>query len=106
MPKFILIRDSSGREQMVHIPSLASISFGGKTCFGRAILVLYYHSHKAEKYYFKTWAECEAMMNRLKIAVDEIQKALISIQLTDDTVSGTTLAISAPSQVQLTETPA
>lgn len=46
------------------------------------------------------------MMNRLKIAVDEIQKALISIQLTDDTVSGTKLAISAPSQVQLTETPA
>ena len=79
MSKFILVQD-----KMIHIPSLASISFG-TNCFGYPYLNLVYHTnHENQRFYFTSWDICKKTMNKIKFAMEEVEKALANIPLTEN----------------------
>ena len=78
MPRFLRLGN-----QMIHIPSVSSVTIG-TTCLGRPLLRLSYHiTKKVESVYYKNWEECQRDFNRIKTALTEVEALLEKIGLTE-----------------------
>ena len=78
MPRFLRLGN-----QMIHIPSVSSVTIG-TTCLGRPLLRLSYHiTKKVESVYYKNWEECQRDFNRIKTALTEVESLLEKISLTE-----------------------
>jgi hypothetical protein len=80
MPRFLRIKNN-----MIHIPSLSSVSMG-TSCMGYPTIQLSYHTRKPFTVCYNKWEECERDFNRIKAALKEVETSLEKIVLTEEVV--------------------
>ena len=80
MPRFLRLKNN-----MIHIPSLSSVSVG-TSCMGYPYIHLSYHTRQELKVSYAKWEECERDFNRVKSALKEVESSLETIVLTEEVV--------------------
>ena len=80
MPRFLRIKNN-----MIHVPSLSSVSMG-TSCMGYPTIQLSYHTRKPFTVCYNKWEECERDFNRIKAALKEVETSLEKILLTEEVV--------------------
>ncbi len=78
MPRFLRIKNN-----MIHIPSLSSVSMG-TSCMGYPNIQLSYHTRKPFTVSYSKWEDCEKDFNRIKSALKEVEVSLDTIVLTEE----------------------
>ncbi len=78
MPRFLRIKNN-----MVHVPSLSSVSIG-TSCMGYPYIHLSYHTRQELKVSYGAWDDCEKDFNRVKTALKEVESYLEKIVLTEE----------------------
>ncbi len=81
MPRFLRIKNN-----MIHVPSLSSVSVG-TSCMGYPYIHLSYHTRQELKMFYSTWDECQRDFNRVKSALKEVESSLETIVLTEEVTS-------------------
>ncbi len=77
MPRFLRLQNT-----VIHIPSVSNVSMG-TSCLGNPYLYVSYHTtKKQDTLCYKTWSDCEAAFNSVKVAVKEIDTLLSAVPLT------------------------
>ena len=78
MPRFLRVGND-----MIHIPSLSSVTIG-TTCFGKPYIALSYHATKKILCVsYKNWELCQIDFNRVKLAMGEVEELMGKILLTE-----------------------
>ena len=80
MPRFLRLKNN-----MVHVPSLSSVSIG-TSCMGYPYIHLSYHTRQELKVSYGAWDDCEKDFNRVKSALKEVESYLEKIILTEEVV--------------------
>jgi hypothetical protein len=78
MPRFLRIKNN-----MIHVPSLSSVSMG-TSCMGYPTIQLSYHTRKPFTVSYSKWEDCEKDFNRIKTAFKEVESSLEKIVLTEE----------------------
>ncbi len=78
MPRFLRIKNN-----MIHVPSLSSVSMG-TSCMGYPTIQLSYHTRKPFTVCYNKWEDCERDFNRIKSALKEVESSLEKIVLTEE----------------------
>ena len=94
MPRFLRIKNN-----MIHVPSLSSVSMG-TSCMGYPTIQLSYHTRKPFTVCYNKWEECEKDFNRIKTAFKEVESSLEKIVLTEEVVVPVSRVEVAPIDVQ------